>query len=947
MAAKDSERLRHLAAIIRAELAIERATNKAFKAWLPAVRDAILYGKAPAVPDSLQDPAPLTAAAGDDEDNAPVVLLINPGAAEITRKLWEFLAAGIVLEIVRVYAQQVRRTLPDITPSGLAVMQESYAATVRSRLNALPDEIFVRVQEIVSQGIREGLTNEQLARRIRDALSPLKPEFKQQAKVVGRTEGIGVYNGAIHQAHLLLSQQTGQAFTKEWLTVRDPRVRHTHATAAGQTVALAAKFNVGGFVADYPGDPRLPAREAVNCRCVARYAAVLTNGAKMTPIVASIEDADGRLPNGWRGRMAPLTKPTGDGRQLNVPEGGVRTRELPIAFDWAPSREGGHDGAVMAGRIDYVWIEEFEGVDYLMGEGAIDVGGQAGAEYARQLAEGFAMFVSVDPDEVTFETQFFNGDGEQVPFNEAVMVGDGQESLKEGYTVLDVMTDWRLAGVTAVTIPAFQEARIEPVYDYVPRKHYIQAADLPSASELADQLDAFEGDDDAELAELARKMKRRRHYEAIEAATDETEIVATVVGSLSFPVFADRKRKWDGHAARQNVAKWASSDGSGSPDKINFKKFSSAFLFRGAPQSGNALLADKAKGKSSTFNVEDFKGGYVDIIEGKPYIVANAVIGLAGGHGIQAMDVPGAEKKAMLGKLKTLYGKMKSKFPDFPDFPFSNTGEPMLMAALTAAAGQVFAAESFADPRLSGPTPLTVDGGRVYGHVALFDSCYMAQGGARACIKPPRENDYSRFLSHGARLADGSIQAVGVITFGEGHFAGGSLRASMANYANMATAAAKVSMGEDEWGVWVAGEVLDAFADKADDLLLSPLSGHWEPDQDRGGALTIIAAHVVVAPGFHVPRLVATMGADGMVESALIAGPFTFLEKSAELFDAAVASGEIEASGEREDGVTLYKESEVVAAVYADRRAQAARRRLGLDADSRAGAALARMGVRE
>lgn len=978
MAADQTAKLRHLAAIILAELAIERATKKAFKAWLPKVKTAILYGKAPTVAD--QDPqAPLLAAAdgNNDGDDNGTIYVINPDAGELTRKLWEALAAVVLLEIGKVFTAQYVGA--GATSRDVIVAREAYLASVRSRLYALPDEVFVRVQQIVSQGIREGISKDELAKRVRRELNPQLEIYLDRARKVGRTEAISGYNAGRHQAYLELARVTGQSWTKRWLSVRDFKVRHTHSQADGQQVALAAKFNVGGFTADYPGDPRLPAQEAVNCRCVAIYAGTRGNGDAMTTpivanaylwgggsfdpadpngraaIVASIDEAfaaDGRLPNGWRGPMAPLGRPTGDGRQLNVPEGGVRSRDLPITFDWAPSREGGHDGAVMAGRIDRVWVEG----DMLWGEGALDLGGQAGYEYARQLADGFAMFVSVDPDEITFEQWFLNAEGEQVPFNEAVMVGDGEQTLKEGYVVLDVMTDWRLAGVTAVTIPAFQEARIEPVYDYAPKTEVAAALDagLPPQDELLDLFDTLDMEDEAGLLDLARAMKNRRAYDALTDYYDEDGIVATVVGSFSFPVDGDRKRKWDGHAARQNVAKWASSDGSGDLDKINWGKFSRCFLYRGAPDSGNALLADAPKGKSTKYKVEDFKLGFVDIIDGKPTIVANAAIGIAGGHGVTATrGIPAGEVTAIKAKLCALYSKIRKVHSDFPDCPFG--GGKGGQSALIAAAGQVFALDAFENPKLDGPTPLTVKDGRVYGHVALFDSCYMAQGGASRCVKPPRNGDYSRFLSHGARLANGEVLPVGVITFGEGHFAGGSLKASMANYANMATAAAKVNVGEDEFGVWVAGEVLDQFADRADDLLLSPLSGHWEPDLDRGGELTLIASHVVVTPGFHVPRLVASFGEDGEVTAMILPAPFTFLDKSAELFDAAVESGEIEAVGEREDGVVLYAEPDletvllaeaVVSAVRADRQAQRALKELGLDADSRAAMALARLGVK-
>ncbi len=1236
MAASDTAKLRHLAAIIQAELAIERATKRAFKAWLPQVADAILYGKVPAV-------QPLLAA------------VIDPSAAEQTRDSWAEEVAALLLLIGGIFDRQ-RKIGQEFSDA-----REAYLASVRARLLSIPDEIFVRLSRIVSDGTLEGLDQTKMAERVQGALDPTDDTYTQRAKAVGRTEGVSVYNAGRHQAYVDLARETGQQWSKTWLSVRDTRVRHTHRVADGQKVPLAAKFNVGGSFANYPGDPSLPAAEAINCRCVAIYAGSRSGGSG-TPIVALTSESDSiashgeallamqndktglgvrsikiregwpgsmvsdlqegsgtqgskrppggenpggpegqvsrgsrkeseesptalaskvrndngamgsdaglpggsvqalsesgtktlgrmadgplsqngqgagdpvhalqpdcgisgermgtparredqgapmstpeQIPNGWRGIMAPLGTPTGDGRQLNVPEGGVRTRPLPVTFDWAPSREGGHDGAVMAGRIDRVWVVEDGPVAMLWGEGAIDVGGYNGAEYARQLADGFAMFVSVDPDEVTFETQFFNADGEMVPFAEAVVTGvDGTETLKEGYIVRDVMTDWRLAGVTAVTIPAFQEARIEPVYGYVAPDFAGQARrEKYGAMTFADLMVEMDFADGDELVELARTVRTR----LVEMAEDDNDsIIAAVTGSTGYPVFAERKRKWDGHSARQNVAKWASSDGSGDPDKINKKRFQSAFLYMGEPNTGNSLdgegFAEKKKA-TPTWNVEDAKGGFVDIIDGKPYIVANAVIGLAGGHGVQAMDVPGPAKKAMLGKLKTLYGKMKRVFPDFPTFPFNlstendtltawnqgygestapigrsfdgstvataggavpftagpavrsgdasrvrgemnnssdgnpdksntprpsgstveatarfvesgsqkrqpttnsgsgsastasngksstasssggagsvasnspknsvtdpatsttitspaNSGACSVVAttsvsensvttqcscgelsttsnddeAIVAAAGQVFHLPNFENPKFTAPTAPVVQGKKFFGHVALFDSCYMRQGGMAGCTKPPKGNDYSRFLAHGARLENGEILPVGLITFGEGHFAGGSLKASMANYANIATGAAKVNVGEDEFGVWVAGEVLDQFADRADDLLLAPLSGHWEPDLDRGGALTLIAAHVVVAQGFNVPRLVASVGDDGEVTMALIAGPFELeTPETSEEFNGDVAA--------------------VVAAVRADRRAQYALRKLGLDTDSRASAALARLGVRQ
>ncbi len=100
-------------------------------------------------------------------------------------------------------------------------------------------------------------------------------------------------------------------------------------------------------------------------------------------------------------------------------------------------------------------------------------------------------------------------------------------------------------------------------------------------AELMTEMDFADGDDLVELARTVRTV-------LVEMAEDDNDsIIAAVTGSTGYPVFAERKRKWDGHSARQNVAKWASSDGSGDPDKINWKKFASCFMWDGGPGTGN------------------------------------------------------------------------------------------------------------------------------------------------------------------------------------------------------------------------------------------------------------------------------------------------------------------------------------------------------------------------
>lgn len=61
---------------------------------------------------------------------------------------------------------------------------------------------------------------------------------------------------------------------KQWITMRDRRVRHTHVLADGQTVGILEPFTVGDSKMMFPKDQETynaKAEEIVNCRCVCKY----------------------------------------------------------------------------------------------------------------------------------------------------------------------------------------------------------------------------------------------------------------------------------------------------------------------------------------------------------------------------------------------------------------------------------------------------------------------------------------------------------------------------------------------------------------------------------------------------------------------------------------------------------------------------------------------------
>lgn len=64
--------------------------------------------------------------------------------------------------------------------------------------------------------------------------------------------------------------RAGYQLTKVWGATDDERTREDHANADGQERAVNEDFEVGGEAASYPRDPRLSARQSVNCRCYSR-----------------------------------------------------------------------------------------------------------------------------------------------------------------------------------------------------------------------------------------------------------------------------------------------------------------------------------------------------------------------------------------------------------------------------------------------------------------------------------------------------------------------------------------------------------------------------------------------------------------------------------------------------------------------------------------------------
>lgn len=172
--------------------------------------------------------------------------------------------------------------------------------------------------------------------------------------------------------------------------------------------------------------------------------------------------------------------------------------------------------------------------------------------------------------------------------------------------------------------------------------------------------------------------------------------------------------------------------------------------------------------------------------------------------------------------------------------------------------------EWFRDPGLTEPTPITIEAsGRIYGHVATWDSAHVGMPGRN--VRPPRSRtDYSYFHSGGAVVSDAGQPvdiSVGKLTLDTGH---ASLSAdagqAASHYDDTGTIVATVCAGEDQHGIWYSGAVSPGLDDlRMHRLRASAISGDWRPINN---SLELVAALCVNSGGFPIPRARVASAAD-------------------------------------------------------------------------------------
>ena len=130
----------------------------------------------------------------------------------------------------------------------------------------------------------------------------------------------------------------------------------------------------------------------------------------------------------------------------------------------------------------------------------------------------------------------------------------------------------------------------------------------------------------------------------------KNKIIAKAANGATDLPLADRNRAWDSDAAEARVRKWASSDGSGDKEKINWSRYRQAFFWYD---------------ENNPENFGSYKLPFADVIDGRLMAVprgiiaaAQAIQGARGGVNIPAEDVDDVKRR-----IAAYYKKMDDEPP--------------------------------------------------------------------------------------------------------------------------------------------------------------------------------------------------------------------------------------------------------------------------------------------
>lgn len=549
----------------------------------------------------------------------------------------------------------------------------------------------------------------------------------------------------------------------------------------------------------------------------------------------------------WRGLLAPLGITTGDGRRFKAD--GVTHRELPLALKWQRSDDMGHDDSIIIGSLDTVnfgTVAEAITAEWITADGVASLNFPDDTMGAWGQGE---LFDDVDPAvlprlaEDVAEARLLT---ERQVIGPSVDAGAAEAVLAEPGSD-EAVSEERLDEIFEQAWESGEEVALEVLFT----TYEIAAATLVSIPAFAQCLPFTldEVDDEEQAAALVASVRAS--------------------GWADYPL-APLETGWNAATAARNLADHFTLDGE-TPD---WDGFAAGFLWRDDDANPNTRGA--------------YGYGLVDVVDGHLAIVPKAVITAA-----KSLDDGGTSKAStteqtrMREVVTSIYARMATEFnDDTMSVPWTASVTAAVTArtgravALLAAAGPVAPAEMFADPELTGITPITISDPdasgvrRVFGHVAAFGVCHA--GIRDVCTTAPTSaRQYAEFHRYTTTASGQPLPiATGRLTVAHGALTGAcrccpgiddhacnnlSMGAAIGHY-DRAAVVAYTRGGEDRFGIWVSGIIAPEATD-LDVALLSrqKVSGDW---REVGGSLELVEVLTLnrEKPGFPLPHATMTNG---------------------------------------------------------------------------------------
>lgn len=648
---------------------------------------------------------------------------------------------------------------------------------------------------------------------------------------------------------------------KRWTTMHDRAVRDDHFLADGQTRPIAAPFNVGGYELRFPGDPVGPPEIWINCRCVIQPAARRGEASVTASTFAIVDEADiavevadeEDLPNDdleddeeeiteipVHGVLAPEGVQTGDGRMFA--EGGLTARTLPLPIAYQILSGEGHGGSATVGRIDEVFRQGSE----MRFRGALVLTKEHTSEVIEGIIDGTVRGISVDVDDIEVDMS---------------VLDMAEEDL--GKMPVTVFKNARVAGVTIVAIPAFQEAFISLGHEF--------ADELSEEALAACAACADEGPEDPE---------------------DNADIELGYDAFRDFPAQARKESAEKGHALPD-----------GSFPIENLEDLRNAIQAIGRAKDPAAAKAHIKK-RARDLGAEDL------IPEGWSLVAAGFAPGTHDGPGWITHPIPTARIRRYWvhgkGAAKIRWGvpgdfnrcrRQLSKYIVNPKWlagacanmhkeaikvwpgqelggrkghSLVASGEAAPIFTLVASSNRMFRHSDFQRVDLEDPrVGVVIEDDHIFGYVAQWGVCHIGVEGM--CRETPySKTDYWYFATGMVDTDQGTVK-VGQITMDTGHAPlRANARVAAAHYDNTGAAVADVAVGEDDYGIWFSGVLRPGVTDDQRHALRASgrLSGDW---REMFGNLELVAALAVNVGGLPIPHTLAA-SANGVQISLVAAG---------------------------------------------------------------------------